>query len=98
MIRLTLPGHLVRSIEFYDSRKGSGPLTVLITARNWPEFVNEVRERYPLLAERVFTSAGHLAAGFVLVINDEVEPTRPGHSHRLKDGDNIALIAALAGG
>ena len=98
MIRLTLPVPLARLMQVNDSHNGSRPLTVLMAARNWPEFVYEVRERYPLLADRVLTSSGDLTAGFVLVINDEVQPAREGHFHRLKDGDDIALITALAGG
>jgi molybdopterin converting factor small subunit len=98
MIRLTLPVPLARLMQVNDSRNGSGPLTVLMAARNWPEFVHEVRGRYPVLADRVFTASGALTAGFVLVINDEAQPTRGGHFHRLKDGDDVALITAMAGG
>jgi molybdopterin converting factor small subunit len=98
MIRLTLPAPLARLMQVNDSHNGSGPLTVLMAARNWQEFVHEVRGRYPLLADRVFTSSGDLTAGFALVINDEAQPARRGHFYRLKDGDDIALIAALAGG
>lgn len=57
-----------------------------------------MRERFPALAERVLTTSGGLAAGFVLVVNDEALPPGGTARHDLHDGDDLALIAAMAGG
>ncbi|HVB46267.1 MAG TPA: MoaD/ThiS family protein [Streptosporangiaceae bacterium] len=57
-----------------------------------------MRERFPLLAERVLNSSGGLAPGFVLVINDQAMSTRDTCKYEVGDGDEITLIPALAGG
>ena len=56
-----------------------------------------MRERFPQFAERVLTESGTLATGFVVAVNDEVLPS--GYtSVELHSGDEVAIIAAMAGG
>jgi sulfur carrier protein ThiS len=98
MITLMLPTPLTGFINDSESRGSARPRSLLLDARTWPEFLGEMRERFPFLAERVLTSSGTLAPGFVLVINDEALPANGRASYDLHDGDQIALIAALAGG
>jgi sulfur carrier protein ThiS len=66
--------------------------------RRRAEFGGELRERFPQLAARVLTASGALAPGFVLVINDEALPANGAACCDIHDGDQVALIAALAGG
>jgi molybdopterin converting factor small subunit len=58
---------------------------------------SEIRQRFPQLAERALGPAEEIARGFVIVVNDEVV-TRPDPSMRLRTGDELCLITALAGG
>ena len=95
MITLTLPAPLT---GFINDGGGRRPRSLLLDARSWPDFLGELRERFPALAERVLTASGTLAPGFVLVINDEALPAKGRADYDLRDGDQVALIAALAGG
>jgi molybdopterin converting factor small subunit len=98
MMRLTLPTPLISLIRDFELANSPMPKTVLLDARSWPEFIGEMHERFPFLAERVLTASGALTSGFILVINDEARPVNGTTSYDLQDGDQIALIAALAGG
>lgn len=98
MMTLTLPTPLASFIKETDGRGSPRPRSLLFDARSWGEFLGEIRERFPLLAERVLTASGTLASGFVLVINDEALPANGAPSYDLHDGDQLAFIAALAGG
>jgi hypothetical protein len=69
----------------------------LLDARSWNDLAQQLQERFPLLAERALTPSGQLADGFVLVVNDEVL-RRPHTSLALVPGDQVCLLAALAGG
>jgi hypothetical protein len=98
MITLMLSTPLTGFINDSESRGSGRPRSLLLDAGTWAEFLGEMRERFPFLAERVLTSSGRLASGFVLVINDEALPANGTASYELHDGDQLALIAALAGG
>jgi sulfur carrier protein ThiS len=98
MITLTLPTPLASFITGAEGRGGSRPRSLLFDAGTWAEFGGELRERFPLLAARVLTASGALAPGFVLVINDEALPANGAACYDIHDGDQVALIAALAGG
>jgi molybdopterin converting factor small subunit len=71
--------------------------TVALAAGSWSNVVDEVRARFPELADRVLTNAGTVAPGFILVVNGEVLPrgTTPAD---LEPDDELALIPGLAGG
>lgn len=100
MMTLTLPTPLAGFISGSgsDGRGSPRPRSLRFDARSWAEFLGEIRERFPLLADRVLTTSGALASGFVLVINDVALPANGTASYDLRDGDQLAFIAALAGG
>jgi len=98
MITLTLPVPLARLMPDSVSSNGGRPRSVRLDARNWPELADEMRARYPLVAERVLTDAGTLTPGFVLVVNDQAVPTHNSSAYEVGDGDEVAVIVALAGG
>ena len=67
-----------------------------LEANSWAEAIEEMRCRFPDLAARVFTEEGAVRKGFVLVVNDEVAPR--GSPPDVSQGDELALIAQIAGG
>ena len=68
-----------------------------LEAGSWADVVRQLNDRAPLLAERVLTPSGEVVGGFVLVVNDEVVQ-RPSSSLTIAPGDELCLLAALAGG
>jgi sulfur carrier protein ThiS len=98
MITLTLPAPLARFVQDAGSANHVRSRSVILHAGSWPEVIDQMRERFPLLAERVLNSSGGLAPGFVLVINDQAMPTTDTCIYEVEEGDEIALISALAGG
>lgn len=98
MITLTLSAPLARLMPDSASSNGGRPRSVRLDARNWRELAAEMRARYPLVAKRVLTDAGMLTPGFVLVVNDQAVPTHSSSAYEVSDGDDVAVIAALAGG
>lgn len=71
--------------------------TVALRASSWAEVVDELRTRFPRLADHVLAPDGELRQGFVLVANDEVM-TKGYEDLELAPRDEICVIAALAGG
>ena len=67
-----------------------------LEASSWAEAIAEMRCRFPTLAERVLARDGSVRGGFVLVVNDEVAPR--GSLPHVSQGDELALIAQIAGG
>jgi molybdopterin converting factor small subunit len=98
MITLTLPAPLASFMPHAGSPGHRRPRSVLLTAQNWTELIAELRGRFPLLAEHVLTASDALAAGVVLVINDEAMTSHGAGDYDVHDGDEIALISAIAGG
>jgi molybdopterin converting factor small subunit len=97
MARLMLPSTLANMLPQREHRDGHAPRSVSLSARSWQELVGELRGRFPSLAERVLTDSGSIAAGFVLVVNDEVQPDN-GVPFDLDEDDEVCLLPALAGG
>jgi sulfur carrier protein ThiS len=95
MVKFTLPFWLA------DARGGKAGNSVLTTLSlppgSWEAVMQELRITHPTVAERVFTSSGRMAAGFALVLNDDVVPggSMPAH---LTSGDELFVIATIAGG
>ena len=96
-MRLRLPCSLLDLVPEADRVQGAGSASVPLAARSWTELVEELRGRFPLLAERTLTDAGTPRAGFALVINDEVVPAGGGPV-AVGPGDELSLIAVIAGG
>ena len=98
MITLTLPAPLAALLPEENSSGARRPRAVTLDADSWADAVQEIRARYPLLAERVFTEdATELASGVVLVVNREMAP-RGAPSVALAPGDEISFIPQIAGG
>jgi hypothetical protein len=97
MERLTfvIPAHLAGLV--IDAPGGIASVTTTqLTPGPWSDVANQIAERYPRLAARVFGPERTLAPGFVLVVNDEVQPRCS--SVALSDGDWLSILAAIAGG
>jgi molybdopterin converting factor small subunit len=97
MIRLALSAPLFDLLPEDERRASPTKRSVVLEADSWGEVVEEVRGRFPVMAEKVFMDSGGIAPGFVLVINDEVLPPSAG-DFGVSGGDDISLIAAIAGG
>ena len=97
MIRLSLSSPLFALVPAEDRPVNGRGRRVELTAASWPEVVEEVRRRFPDLAGHVLTAEGGIVPGFVLVVNDEVMP-RGKTEFPVADGDDLAFLAALAGG
>ena len=97
MITLTLTAPLFELIAHPDRQEAPRSRSVYLGDGTWNEVARELRDRFPELAERVLTSDGTVAPGFLLVVNDQVIPrgTTPAE---LKIDDELYLIAQMAGG
>jgi len=69
----------------------------LLNPGSWEQVTQEIQKRFPLLAERVLTESASIAASCVLAVNGKV--MKSGYtSLYFHNGDEIAIIAAIAGG
>jgi molybdopterin converting factor small subunit len=99
-----LPASLARFVPEGPAPDGAGAAgrgrqrTLILVPGSWAELAGQLRERFPLLASRVLSASGGLAPGIVLVVNDEAMAAADVSGHTVRDGDEIALIAAIAGG
>ena len=97
MVTLVLPAYLVALLPDHECQVKGTRRLVSLQAGPWQAVVGELCERFPLLAKRVLLDGASLAHGFVLVINDQiVRGDYAGMS--LRNGDELAIIAAVAGG
>jgi molybdopterin converting factor small subunit len=60
--------------------------------------VRDVTTRYPALAQRIFDSDGRLSPFVTMFLNSEDVRWRGGMNAPLSDGDEVILVAAVAGG
>lgn len=97
MIRLSLSSPLFALVPKHERPSSGRARSVELAASSWAEVVDEVRARYPDLAGHVLTGEGGIVPGFVLVVNDEVM-LRSKTTFPVADGDDLAFLAALAGG
>ena len=97
MVTLVLPAYLVSLLPEQDRRTTGARRSLSLQPGSWRALVGELSDRFPLLARRVLPDSVTLANGFVLVINDQVVHGDPG-SLDLQAGDEIVIIAAVAGG
>ncbi len=97
MIRLSLSSPLFALVPPEERPVDGRGRCVDLAAASWPEVVDEVRTRFPDLAGHVLTGDGAIVPGFVLVVNDEVMQ-RGRTDFPVGDGDDLAVLAALAGG
>lgn len=98
MPKLVLPSALQECVaQDQGGTPVMSPRSLTISARCWGELVHEVRSRFPELAQRVLGKSDDVAAGFCLVVNDEVvrrcDPRR-----ELQTDDEVSFLPAMAGG
>jgi sulfur carrier protein ThiS len=91
MVNFRLPAYLQALVPEADRR------SMWLEPGSWSALVRQVGERFPQLAGRIMPDSLRLATGFVLVVNDEI--VRGDHaSLQLRSGDEVVIIAAVAGG
>jgi hypothetical protein len=95
MVTVMLPSHLSDLVDDEFSRPFA--TTVLVKPGSWLQFVQELRDRYPRLAERVFKKPGTIASGFALVLNDQVIQGDY-VSLQINSGDEMCILVTIAGG
>jgi hypothetical protein len=96
MLSLTLAMPLASLLPKREQAAVGPRYSTKLEASSWAEAIVELRRRFPDLAARVLTQDGAVRRGFVLVINDEVAPR--GGPPDVSQGDELALIAQIAGG
>jgi hypothetical protein len=92
MVNLMLASHLSNLVSPEFCGK-----TIAVKPSSWPEFVEEVRTRFPRLANRVFGHRYTLNPGFALVLNDEVIAQGYNSLH-FYNGDEMCILVNIAGG
>lgn len=97
MIKLIIPSSLATLLPDDGESSSLGRRSVSLNSGPWMNVAVEIRERLPMLAERVLTESDNIAPGFMLVVNDKVV-ARDQTRMKLHDGDNVSVIAQLAGG
>ena len=95
VLTLTLPSPLLALIRD-NSRETPVGRSVGFCAGSWIEFVDELRARYPALADRTLDDNGTVREDFVLVVNGHV--IGKGNRPHLEAMDEISFIAQISGG
>jgi molybdopterin converting factor small subunit len=97
MVELILPAYLLALLPEEERDSRGSRRSIWLQPGSWGALVHQIADRFPQLARRVIPDAARLANGFVLVVNDEI--VRGDHaSLALGGGDEVAIIAAVAGG
>ena len=76
----------------------NGDDTVEITATTIAEAFGELEARYPGIKERLLDEAGEVRRFVNVYVNEEDIRFLTSQSTPLKDGDEISIIPAIAGG
>lgn len=80
------------------ARLADGQSTLQATGATLGEVVAEVAERYPKLAPRLRDGAGEPYPFVTFYLNDEDIRFRGGFAAPVAEGDEITIVAAVAGG
>jgi len=80
------------------ARLADGQSTLKATGATLGEVVAEVAERYPKLAPRLRDGAGEPYPFVTFYLNDEDIRFRGGFAAPVTEGDEITIVAAVAGG
>jgi sulfur-carrier protein len=80
------------------ARLADGQSTLKATGATLGEVVAEVAERYPKLAPRLRDGAGEPYPFVTFYLNDEDIRFRGGFAAPVAEGDEITIVAAVAGG
>jgi molybdopterin converting factor small subunit len=97
MIKLTLPAPLAALLREDGSSGTRRAKAITVAADSWPAVVQQLRDRHPRLADRVFTGSGELAAGVALVVNGEIARSNEDRMS-VASGDEISFVPQIAGG
>ena len=97
MPELTLASPLFALLPEHEQHDAVSTRAVRLNATVWADLVDEVRGRFPTLAELIFSSSGALGNGFVLVLNNSVVASDQ-VPERLDQDDRVYLLAQIAGG
>ena len=89
-VTLSLPTVLARLAEGQSSLRATGATL--------GEAIAEVAGRYPKLAPRLRDDAGEPYPFVTFYLNDEDIRFRGGFAAPLREGDEITIVAAVAGG
>ncbi len=96
MITFMIPSHLAILVR-EDTRGETRARSLPFDPGNWREFAGQLRDRCPGIAQRVLTDRDEIAPGFALIVNEAVVQDDPG-TITFRSGDELTIIAALAGG
>ena len=96
-MKLTVPASLAGTLPGAEQSGRSSRRSVALTPGSWQQITGEIRERFPLLAERILTEAAGLTRGFVLVVNGQVVQSEY-TSLEFGNEDELFILPALAGG
>ncbi|HEY7123475.1 MAG TPA: MoaD/ThiS family protein [Ktedonobacterales bacterium] len=97
MVKLTVPASLAGTLPGEEQSGRSSRRSVTLTPGSWQQVSQEIQERFPLLAERIFTETAGLTRGFVLVVNGQVIQSEY-TSLEFGNEDELFILPALAGG
>lgn len=97
MVKLTLSSPLFELLPEEEQQKKCAPRSVWLNPGSWEEVTREIHQRFPLLGRRVLTESATIASSFLLVVNRTVVNNRYTSLH-FRSGDEIFLLAAIAGG
>lgn len=89
-ITVTLPAVLARLAEGNKAIRADG--------RTVGDVVQALAERYPSLASRIRDGAGQPYPFVVYYLNDEDIRLSDGFASAVKEGDEVTLVPAIAGG
>jgi sulfur carrier protein ThiS len=96
MVNLTLPMYLASLLQDEAASAGTKHRSITLASGTWLDLARELERRFPALAHRLMPDWPALGRGFVLVRNDEI--VRSVTSVDLRSGDQLTIIAAVAGG
>lgn len=97
MIKLKLSSPLFSILPEAERQKRCSPRAVLLSPGSWEQVTQEIQTRFPLLAERVLSDSTSIATSCLLAVNGEVVKSDY-TSLQFQSGDEIAIVAAMAGG
>lgn len=78
--------------------QADGATRVEVAATSVQALLTELAGRYPRLAERILDANGHLPGYLNVYVNQVEVRALEGEATALRDGDEVALIPAMAGG
>ncbi|MGC8976018.1 MAG: MoaD/ThiS family protein [Candidatus Ratteibacteria bacterium] len=90
MVKVRIPEPLQK---FVDNQK-----EILVDGDNIEELLKNIIKKYPQVKERIYDENGNLRRFINIYVNDEDIRFLEGEKTKLKDGDIISIIPAIAGG